>query len=74
MSARPPFTTSVTPLILLLAAVLALPGCGPKPERKYLVVGMELAYPPFEIMTEKGEPAEYRSTSPAPLASPCTRK
>jgi polar amino acid transport system substrate-binding protein len=41
---------------LLAGLVLFLAGCSPKSHDK-LVVGMELAYPPFEMTDEKGRPA-----------------
>jgi polar amino acid transport system substrate-binding protein len=41
---------------LLAVWVLFLGGCSPKSHDK-LVVGMELAYPPFEMTDEKGRPA-----------------
>src|SRR3954462_10427636 len=44
-------------LLIWLAAILTLAGCNKHDGQKRLVVGMELAYPPFEIMTENGEPA-----------------
>lgn len=58
------------PFHLLLASVLALVACGPNPTPnasvepeasgqqagRPLVVGMELAYRPFEMTNEKGEP------------------
>lgn len=46
-------------LFMLLVVVLALPGCMDKQERAAkdtLIVGMELAYPPFEMTDEKGAP------------------
>jgi polar amino acid transport system substrate-binding protein len=39
---------------VVLAGLLA--GCGPKPTN-HLVVGMELAYPPFEMTDPQGQPA-----------------
>ncbi|MBI4664129.1 MAG: transporter substrate-binding domain-containing protein [Verrucomicrobia bacterium] len=41
-------------LTLFFVAILA--SCSPKPSNK-LVVGMELAYPPFEMTDEQGRPA-----------------
>jgi len=41
---------------LLLAALLCLGACEKKQDAR-LVVGMELAYPPFEMMDEQGQPA-----------------
>jgi polar amino acid transport system substrate-binding protein len=45
-------------LITILACALigGLTGCRPKPSNR-LVVGMELAYPPFEMTDEQGQPA-----------------
>ena len=44
-------------LFLMLAFCLGLlPGCGKKASNR-LVVGMELAYPPFEMTDERGNPA-----------------
>jgi len=43
--------------ILTCAALIGLlTGCDPKPSDR-LVVGMELAYPPFEMTDERGQPA-----------------
>ncbi|TVR47481.1 MAG: amino acid ABC transporter substrate-binding protein [Puniceicoccaceae bacterium] len=41
---------------LLLAAALLIAGCGPSAGDRPLVVGMELAYPPFEMTDERGRP------------------
>lgn len=44
-------------LLLAVSACLLLASCGPKEEdRNTLVVGMELAYPPFEMTDESGKP------------------
>jgi polar amino acid transport system substrate-binding protein len=40
---------------LLLSTLLFLPGCRPKP-RNELIVGMELKYPPFEMVDAQGQP------------------
>lgn len=40
----------------LLMIVSLIVGCGPKEDEDVLVVGMELAYPPFETKDDKGEP------------------
>src|SRR5882672_2934816 len=40
---------------LLLFLLLLFQGCGPKP-RQQLIVGMELKYPPFEMVDPKGQP------------------
>jgi polar amino acid transport system substrate-binding protein len=49
--------TRILSLLSLLAVGLCLlPGCGKKPDNR-LVVGMELAYPPFEKTDEHGNPA-----------------
>jgi len=40
---------------LLLFLLLLFQGCGPKP-RQELIVGMELKYPPFEMVDPKGQP------------------
>jgi polar amino acid transport system substrate-binding protein len=37
------------------AALLSIGGCSPKPSDR-LIVGMELAYPPFEMSDERGRP------------------
>ena len=42
--------------LLLLAAALGLGACVKKDDHR-LIVGMELAYPPFEMMDQKGQPA-----------------
>ncbi|MEG3072071.1 MAG: transporter substrate-binding domain-containing protein [Candidatus Syntrophopropionicum ammoniitolerans] len=42
-------------IFILIAAVLIVSGCGKK-ETNELVVGMELAYPPFETKDEYGNP------------------
>jgi polar amino acid transport system substrate-binding protein len=43
-------------LALLSALLCLLPGCGQKPSNR-LTVGMELAYPPFEMTDTHGNPA-----------------
>lgn len=43
-------------LALVLLAACLLPGCK-RPERRELIVGMELAYPPFEMTDAQGRPA-----------------
>ncbi len=40
----------------ILLATLLLTGCGEKPSNR-LIVGMELAYPPFEMTDQQGQPA-----------------
>jgi len=40
----------------LVILACALVGCSPKPD-SHLVVGMELAYPPFEMIDSQGRPA-----------------
>lgn len=43
---------------LVILLTLFLTGCGKlEPEVKPLVVGMDLSYPPFEMIDEKGQPA-----------------
>lgn len=42
-------------IIILIVIVLGILGCKEKEEK--LIVGMELAYPPFEMTNEKGEPS-----------------
>ncbi|HEY3855238.1 MAG TPA: transporter substrate-binding domain-containing protein [Verrucomicrobiae bacterium] len=44
----------IVPLTILFLALL-LTGCGEKPTNR-LVVGMELAYPPFEMTDQQGQP------------------
>ena len=44
-----------TSLILMAVLFLLLSGCSPKSHDK-LIVGMQLAYPPFEMTDEKGRP------------------
>eukprot|EP01028_Stygiella_incarcerata_P005429 TRINITY_DN2295_c0_g1_i4.p2 TRINITY_DN2295_c0_g1~~TRINITY_DN2295_c0_g1_i4.p2 ORF type:complete len:110 (+),score=6.25 TRINITY_DN2295_c0_g1_i4:62-391(+) len=51
-------------LLILLSSILVfiLTGCGenekePKNEKKVLKVGMELAYPPFEMSDKEGNPS-----------------
>lgn len=44
-------------LFLLGLAIWVLMGCQPKPKTPELRVGMDLSYPPFETIDEKGEPA-----------------
>ena len=41
-------------IVVVLLVAIVLSGCAAKKEE--LVVGMELAYPPFETTDEKGEP------------------
>ena len=43
--------------LLLAAAVIFLAGCGGKAETRPLRIGMELAYPPFEMTDEMGQPS-----------------
>ncbi|MDF3130332.1 transporter substrate-binding domain-containing protein [Kiritimatiellaeota bacterium B1221] len=44
--------------VLLLCFGILVSGCGQQPEGPQpLVVGMELAYPPFEMTDEKGDPS-----------------
>src|ERR1700728_1277099 len=43
-------------LLTFAALIGLLTGCGPKPSDR-LVVGMELAYPPFEMTDQQGQPA-----------------
>ncbi len=43
-------------LLPLLASICVLLGCSPKAHDK-LIIGMELAYPPFEMTDEKGAPS-----------------
>jgi polar amino acid transport system substrate-binding protein len=43
-------------LILVLLITMILTGCGSSSDEEELVVGMELAYPPFETKDDKGEP------------------
>lgn len=45
---------TVTAFLFFLSLVLAIPASA---QEKKLVVGMELAYPPFEMRNERGEPA-----------------
>ena len=42
--------------ILLLAMTLLMVGCGKPPGEKPLVVGMDMAYPPFEMIDASGQP------------------
>ena len=45
-------------LLVLLFLLLAVGGCGKEEKSEEpLVVAMELAYPPFEMKDEAGEPA-----------------
>jgi len=44
------------PILTCAALIGLLTGCGPKPS-DLLIVGMELAYPPFEMTDERGQPA-----------------
>ena len=43
-------------LITPLSALLLLAGCGAKKDDNTLVIGMELAYPPFEMTNAQSEP------------------
>jgi polar amino acid transport system substrate-binding protein len=45
-----------TAFLTCAALVGLLTGCGPKPSDR-LIVGMELAYPPFEMTDQNGQPA-----------------
>ncbi len=42
--------------VFLLAAVGFLSGCGPRQDPQTLKVGMDLTYPPFESITQEGNP------------------
>ncbi len=42
-------------ILLILAALFAV-SCSPKPKSPELRVGMDLSYPPFETINERGEP------------------
>ncbi len=42
--------------LIFFALTVLLTGCGDKPSNR-LVVGMELAYPPFEMTDQQGQPA-----------------
>jgi len=44
-------------MLLLLALVVSCVGCSVKEEKKPLIVGMELAYPPFETKDADGNPS-----------------
>jgi polar amino acid transport system substrate-binding protein len=45
-----------TAFLTCAALIGLLTGCGPKPSDR-LIVGMELAYPPFEMTDQNGQPA-----------------
>jgi polar amino acid transport system substrate-binding protein len=49
--------TPVTVLFGLVILVLFIAGCGPKEKKPEFRVGMDLSYPPFETIDEKGQPA-----------------
>jgi polar amino acid transport system substrate-binding protein len=48
--------SSVIRILSFVLLLCALAGCSPKPD-SHLVVGMELAYPPFEMIDIQGRPA-----------------
>lgn len=50
------FLKILTRTFAVFLLIAGLTGCGPKPEH-YLVVGMELDYPPFEMIDKEGKPA-----------------
>src|SRR3954464_7216160 len=59
--------------LLLASVVLCLAGCAKKQDGR-LVVGMELAYPPFEMMDEKGQPAGVSTDLARALAAALHRE
>lgn len=56
MKNRRAFISDLAGSALAFAAAAALPGCSSGTQVP-LIVGMELAYPPFEMSDEKGQPA-----------------
>jgi polar amino acid transport system substrate-binding protein len=61
------------PSCLLVLAALCLGACTKKEDNR-LTVGMELAYPPFEMMDEKGEPSGVSADLARALAASLHRE